>query len=80
MSLEHNSRLNTLKDVVCCTLTGREFHSVVVDKIKDFRRSSVLQLGISLSNGLRLWYGFLADTKGGTRSVMHCGQKPSCKH
>ena len=42
-SLEHNSNLNTLKDVVCYTLTGREFHSVVVDKIKDFRRSSVLQ-------------------------------------
>ena len=56
----------------------REFHSVVVDKIKHFRRSSVLPLGTSLSDGLRLWYGFLADTKGVRRSVMYHGQRPSC--
>ena len=65
----HNNRLNTLKDVVCCTSTGRDFHSDVVDRIKEFGKSSVLYVGTALSNGLHLWHGFMSDTGEGRRSV-----------
>ena len=44
-----------LKDVLCCTLMGRELHSFAVEGIKDFPKGSVLRVGTSLSNGLRMW-------------------------
>ena len=38
---------------------------------------SVLHAVTSLSNGLRLWYGLMWATKGGKRSLIYCGQRPS---
>ena len=37
MSNKDNDRLKTLKDVLCCTLMVREFHSAAVDGMKEFR-------------------------------------------
>ena len=56
---------------------GREFHSTVVDGMKEFQYSSVLHVVTSLSNGLRLWYGLMWATKGGKRSLIYWGQRPS---
>ena len=37
LSDRDNARLKTLKDVLCCTLMGREFRSAVSDGMKEFR-------------------------------------------
>ena len=60
---------SSLIEVLCFMFSGIEFHDMVVDGIKDFWEMSVLWGEITCSRGLRLWYGFLVETSGGSRSL-----------
>ena len=69
--------LNSPRESVFCMCKGREFQSAVVEGKKELRYSYVLQRGVYLSKGLRLWCGLIVDTRGGSRSSKYLGQRPS---
>ena len=62
-------RLSSLTEVLCLMFSGTEFHNMVADRMKDFWYMSVLWVGITRSRGLRLCYGFLVETSGGSISL-----------
>ena len=58
---------------VVCIVWGHVFHSRVVDGINEFAYSSVLWAGMTLSCGRLRWYGFVVETRGGTKFDRHPG-------